>query len=72
MSIMSVMESRDYAYPVDACLQDFEIELGNAGGHEKRAEYCWAVLEMFDWTYDDGSNFTAAIGEGFYAAGRVE
>jgi len=72
MSISEVMESQDYAYPVDGWLQDFEMELGNAGEHEKRVEYCRAVLEMFDWTYDDGSNFKAAIGEELYAAGKAE
>ncbi len=72
MSITEVMESQDYEYPVDAWLQDFEMELGNAGEHAKRVEYCRTVLEMFDWTYDDGSNFQAAIGEEFYAEGKVE
>lgn len=72
MSVMDVMESQDFAYPIDAWLQDLEMELGNAGEHEKRSEFCRAVLDMFDWTYDDGSNFTAAIGEELYAAGKVE
>ncbi len=71
-SVMAVMESQDYAYPIDAWLQDFEMELGNAGEHKKRVEYCRAVLEMFDWRYEDGSNFKTAIGEEFYAEGRVE
>ncbi len=33
------------------------MELGNAGEYEKRLEFCNKVLEMFDWTYDDGMVF---------------
>ena len=72
MSISGVMESQDYEYPVDAWLQDMEMELGNAGEHEKRMEFCREVLEMFDWTYDDGDSFRSAIGEEYYAAGKIE
>lgn len=72
MSVSGVMESQDYKYPIDAWLQDMEMELGNAGEHEKRMEFCHKVLEMFDWTYDDGDNFRNAIGEEFYAAGKME
>ena len=51
-----MMESQDYEYPVEAWLQDMEMELGNAGEYEKRLEFCNKVLEMFDWTYvaEDG------------------
>lgn len=72
MSVSGVMESQDYAYLIDAWLQDMEMELGNAGEHEKRMEFCREVLEMFDWTYDDGDSFCSAIGEEFYATGKIE
>lgn len=66
------MEEQDYQYPIDAWLQDFEMELGNLGEHEKRIDFCHAVLNMLDWTFDDGSNFRSAIGEELYAAGKTE
>ena len=53
-------------------LEDMEMELGNAGEHEKRMEFCREVLEMFDWKYDDCDNFRSAIGEEFYATGKIE
>lgn len=71
-SVSGLMEEQDYQYPVDAWLQDFEMELGNLGEHEKRLDFCHTVLNMLDWTYDDDSNFRAAIGEEFYAAGKAE
>lgn len=72
MSVSGVMESQDYEYPIDAWLQDMEMELGNLGEHEKRMEFCMEVLEMFDWKYDDGDNFRCAIGEELYATGKRE
>lgn len=69
-SVSGLMEEQDYQYPVDAWLQDFEMELGNAGEHEKRLDFCHTVLEMLDWTYDDSSNFSSAIGEELYASGK--
>lgn len=72
MSVSGVMESQDYQYPVDAWLQDLEMELGNTGEHEKRMEFCQRVLEMFDWTYDDADGFRCAIGEELYATGKVK
>lgn len=72
MSVSGLMESQDYRYPVDAWLQDMEMELGNIGEHEKRMEFCQKVLEMFDWTYDDGDGFRCAIGEELYASGKTE
>lgn len=56
----------------EAWLEDMEMELGNAGEHEKRMEFCREVLEMFDWKYDDCDNFRSAIGEEFYATGKIE
>ena len=41
-----MMESQDYEYPVEAWLQDMEMELGNAGEYEKRLEFCNKVLDM--------------------------
>ena len=72
MSISEVMESQDYEYPVEAWLQDMEMELGNAGEYEKRMEFCNKVLEMFDWTYDDGNGFRCAVGKELYEAGKIE
>lgn len=69
-SVSGLMEEQDYQYPVDAWLQDFEMELGNAGEHQKRLDFCNAVLEMLDWTYDDDSNFLSAVGEELYVEGK--
>lgn len=70
ISVSGLMEEQDYRYPVDAWLQDFEMELGNAGEHQKRLDFCNAVLEMLDWTYDDDSNFLSAVGEELYVEGK--
>ena len=72
IGISGLMESQDYEYPIDAWLQDMEMELGNAGEHEKRVEFCRRILEMLDRSFDDGSNFKSAIGEELYAEGKVE
>lgn len=70
ISVSGIMESQDYQYPVDAWLQDLEMELGNTGEHEKRMEFCQRILEMLDWNFDDDSCFKNAIGEELYAAGK--
>ena len=70
ISISGLMESQDYQYPVDAWLQDLEMELGNTGEHEKRMEFCQKILEMLDWSCDDDSCFKNAIGEELYAMGK--
>ncbi len=70
ISVNGIMESQDYKYPVDAWLQDLEMELGNTGEHEKRMEFCQKILGMLDWTFDDNSGFMAAVGEELYAAGK--
>ena len=70
ISVSGIMESQDYKYPIDAWLQDLEMELGNAGEHEKRMEFCQRILEMLDWNYDDDSCFKNAIGEELYAMGK--
>ena len=48
IGISGLMESQDYEYPIDAWLQDMEMELGNAGEHEKRVESwkCWTGALM--------------------------
>ena len=63
---------QDYQYPIDAWLQDLEMELSNAGEHKKRVEFCRRILEMLDWSFDDANNFKSAIGEELYAEGKVE
>ena len=72
IGISGLMESQDYQYPIDAWLQDLEMELGNAGEHKKRVEFCTRILEMLDWSFDDADNFKSAIGEELYAEGNVE
>lgn len=72
MSVSGLMEEQDYCYPIDAWLQDFKMELGNAGEHERRMEFCHAVLDLLDWTYDGSSNFFSAIGEELYAVGKCK
>ena len=72
ISVGGLMESQDYRYPVDAWLQDLEMELGNTGEHEKRMEFCREILEKLDWSFEDGSNFKCAIGEELYAAGKTD
>ena len=72
ISISGLMESQDYQYPIDAWLQDLEMELGNAGEHKKRMEFCRSILEMLDWSFDDASSFKSAIGEELYAEGKTD
>lgn len=72
ISVSGLMESQDYRYPIDSWLQDMEMELSNTGEHKKRMEFCENVLEMLDWSFDDGSNFKSAIGEELYAEGKSE
>ena len=71
-SVNGIMESQDYKYPVDEWLQDMEMELGKAVESEKRLEFCRKVLEIFDWSFDDSSNYMFAIGEELYETGKVD
>lgn len=71
-SVSDIMESQDYKYPVDEWLQDMEMELGKAVESEKRLEFCRKVLEIFDWSFDDSSNYMSAIGEELYETGKVD
>ncbi len=71
-SVSWIMEEQDYRYPVDAWLQDMEMELGNAGENEKQIEFCREVLDILDWKYEDGSNFMSALGESLYRTGKID
>lgn len=71
-SVSGLMEEQDYQYPIDEWLQDLEMDLGNMGEHNKRLSFCHKVLEMLDWSYDDGSNFRSAIGEELFQSGKEE
>jgi hypothetical protein len=70
-SVTRLMEEEGYRYPMDAWLQDFEMELGNTGEYEKRLVFCRTVLEILDWRQEDGSNFLAAIGDTLYTQGKA-
>lgn len=71
-SVSDLMKEQDYRYPIDGWLQDLEMELWNAGEHEKHVAFCHEVLELLDWSYDDNSCFLSAIGEELYEAGKPE
>lgn len=70
-TLYGLMESQDYEYPIDGWLQDYEMELGNAGKYEERIAFCQRVLEMFDWQYEDDSCFRCGIGESLFYEGKV-
>lgn len=61
----------DYVYPIDGWLEDYEMELGNAGKYEERMEFCQKVLELFDWQEEDDSCFRCGIGESLFREGKV-
>lgn len=71
-TLYGLMESLDYVYPIDGWLQDYEMELGNAGKSEERIEFCQKVLEMFDWRDEDDSCFRCGIGESLFQEGKAE
>lgn len=66
------MEEQDYIYAVDGWLQDYEMELGNAGKFEERIAFCRKVLEIFDWQYEDDSCFQCGIADSLFAQGKKE
>ena len=66
-----LMDEIDYEYSIDGWLQDYEMELGNAGNYEERIAFCPKVLEMFDWEEDDDSCFQCGIGESLFREGKV-
>lgn len=69
-SIAALDEATDYEYELESWLQDMEMELFNAGEHEKRLQFCTEILELFDWEYNDYGGFKMAVGESLYALGR--
>ncbi len=71
-SVYTLMVEQDYRYPVDGWLQDYEMELGNAGKYEERIAFCKKVLELFDWMEEDDSCFQCGIGESLFREGKTE
>lgn len=71
-TLYGLMESQDYEYPIDGWLQDYEMELGNAGDYEERIAFCQRVLELFDWKYEDDSCFRCGIGESLFREEKIE
>lgn len=71
-TLYGLMESQDYVYPIDGWLQDYEMELGNAGNYEERIAFCQKILEMFDWQDEDDSCFQCGIGESLFREGKIE
>lgn len=71
-TLYSLMELLDFEYPIDGWLQDYDMELGNAGRYEERIEFCQKVLELFDWQDEDDSCFRCGIGESLFREGKTE
>lgn len=71
MSLYDLMESQDYIYPIDGWIQDYEMELGNAGKYRERIAFCQKILELFDWKDEDDSCFQCGIGESLFREGKV-
>ena len=69
-ALYDFMDELDYVYPIDEWLEDYEMELGNAGKYEERIELCQKVLEIFDWQEDDDSCFRCGIGESLFRQGK--
>lgn len=70
-ALYDLMDELDYVYPIDEWLEDYEIELGNAGKYEERIEFCQKVLEIFDWQDGDDSYFRCGIGESLFRQGKI-
>lgn len=70
-TLYGLMDEQDYIYPIDGWLQDYEMELGNAGEYEKRIEFCQKILEIFDWQLEDDSCFKCGIGESLFREGKI-
>lgn len=69
-TLIGLMESQGYVYPIDGWLQDYEMELGNAGKYGERIAFCQKILEMFDWQDEDDSCFRCGIGESLFREGK--
>lgn len=72
ISVLGLMEEQDYVYAIDGWLQDYEMELGNAGKNEERITFCQKILELFDWGYEDDSCFKCGIGDSLFSLGKKE
>lgn len=73
MSEYQLMDELDYDYAFDGWLQDYEMELGNAGKQEERIAFCQKVLELFDWDDDlNESCFKSGIGDALFYTGKKE
>lgn len=70
-TLYDLMDELDFVYPIDGWLQDYEMELGNAGKYEERIEFCQKILEIFDWQEEDDSCFRCGIGESLFRQGKV-
>ena len=70
-TLYDLMDELDYVYPIDNWLQDYEMELGNAGKYEERMEFCQKVLEIFDWQEEDDSCFRCGIGDSLFREGKT-
>ncbi len=70
-TLYALIESQNYEYPIDGWLQDYEMELGNAGKYEDRIALCEKVLELFDWEEEDDSCFRCGIGESLFWVGKA-
>lgn len=71
-SVFGLMDEQDYVYSIDEWLEDYEMELGNAGKYEERIAFCQKILEIFDWNDDDDSCFRCGIGESLFREGKIE
>ena len=70
-TLYGLMEALDYAYPIDGWLQDYEMELENAGKYEENIAFCQKVLEIFDWEDSDDSCFRCGIGDSLFREEKV-
>lgn len=64
--LLGLIEELDYVYAIDAWLQDYEMELGNARKYEERIAFCRKIIELFDWEDDDDSCFQCGIGDSLF------
>lgn len=70
-SIVGLLDEVDDGYSIDGWLQDYEMELGNAGNYEERIAFCQKILEIFDWEEGDDSCFRCGIGESLFREGKI-
>lgn len=69
---LGLIEELDYVYAIDAWLQDYEMELGNARKYEDRIAFCRKIIELFDWQDYDYSCFQCGIGDSLFYEGKKE